>query len=44
MSNLSSEDWKRLNELKSKSNLNSDEMAELTVLNCKLYGMAGKDN
>lgn len=43
MSNLSSEEWKRLRELKAKSSkLNSDEMSELTILNCKLYGMVGK--
>ena len=44
MPNLNTEDWVRKRELTDKSKtkqLNSDEMAELTILNCKLYGMAG---
>ena len=44
MSNLSTEEWTRKRELIDKSKtkqLSSDEMAELTILNCKLYGMAG---
>ena len=44
MSNLSEKDWTRKRELIEKSKtkqLNADEMAELTVLNCKLYGMSG---
>ena len=44
MSNLSTEDWVRRKTLVDKSKtkkLNADEIAELTVLNCKLYGMAG---
>jgi hypothetical protein len=44
MSNLSTEDWIRRKNLLDKSKtkqLNSDEMAELTILNAKLYGMVG---
>lgn len=47
MSNLSTEDWNRRKELVNKSktkHLNSDEMAEMVVLNCKLYGMKTKDD
>lgn len=44
MSNLSREEWQRLNELKTKKNKTADDMAEMVALNCKLYGMAGKDS
>jgi len=46
MSNLNTEDWNRKRELTEKSKtkqLSSDEMSELTVLNCKLYGMVGNN-
>lgn len=47
MSNLSTQDWNRRKELINKSKtkqLNSDEMAEMVVLNSKLYGMKTKND
>lgn len=42
MSQLSASDWRRLNELRRKKNKTPDEMAELTTLQCKQYGMCVK--